>query len=268
MSASSPTTAVCGIIMPISATGDYTAAHWLDVKAIITEAASSISNPQFSTKLVSEADETAFIHRTIVQNVVNADIVVCDSSSLNPNVMFELGLRLAFDKPTVIIKDDETRNPFDTGIIEYLPYPRDLRFPKVVAFKAQLAAKILATYEAPRKNPSYSLFLKHLGIAEVAAVPPPDLPEEPVSAAMLNDIRHEVTQTRHLLMRAIERLGDRSTQPPAIDPNQVREASRSARTFKEIYDRVKELDKGTTFTVGPNGIIKRYQSTDDDPSAA
>jgi hypothetical protein len=34
--------------------------------------------------------------------------------------MFELGMRLAFDKPTVIIKDDKTDYMFDTGIIEHV----------------------------------------------------------------------------------------------------------------------------------------------------
>jgi hypothetical protein len=33
---------------------------------------------------------------------------LCDVSGKNANVMFELGLRLAFDNPTIIIKDDKT----------------------------------------------------------------------------------------------------------------------------------------------------------------
>jgi hypothetical protein len=33
----------------------------------------------------------------------------------NPNVMFELGMRLAFDKPAIIIKDNRTNYSFDTA---------------------------------------------------------------------------------------------------------------------------------------------------------
>ncbi|WP_353118770.1 hypothetical protein [Myroides odoratus] len=55
-----------------------------------------------------------------MNNIYNDEIVVCDVSSKNPNVMFELGLRLAFDKPTIIIKDEKTGYSFDTGVIEHL----------------------------------------------------------------------------------------------------------------------------------------------------
>lgn len=40
--------------------------------------------------------------------------------------MFELGMRLTFDKPTIIIKDNTTDFIFDTGPIEHLQYPKDL----------------------------------------------------------------------------------------------------------------------------------------------
>ncbi len=56
-------------------------------------------------------------------------IVVCDISARNANVMFELGMRLAFDKPTVIIKDERTPYSFDISSIEHLDYPSDLRYP-------------------------------------------------------------------------------------------------------------------------------------------
>jgi hypothetical protein len=49
--------------------------------------------------------------------------------------MLELGMRLAFDKPAVIVKDDKTDYSFDTSSIEHLAYPRDLRFSKIKSFK-------------------------------------------------------------------------------------------------------------------------------------
>jgi hypothetical protein len=35
-------------------------------------------------------------------------------------------MRLAFDRPTIIVKDDLTTYSFDTSPIEHLEYPRDL----------------------------------------------------------------------------------------------------------------------------------------------
>lgn len=83
--------------------------------------------------------------------------------------MFELGLRLAFDKPT-IIKDDETSYSFDTSAIEHLEYPRDLRFSKIVEFKKLLASKIRATYTKSVSNTNYTTFLKHFGEFTVAKI--------------------------------------------------------------------------------------------------
>jgi hypothetical protein len=130
-------------------------------KTLITEAVEGITVPKFNVRLVSDADDVGVIQKRIVQNIYTSDIVVCDVSAKNPNVMFELGMRLAFDKPTVIVKDDKTDYRFDTGIIEHVPYPRDLRFNRIVTFKSSLADKIVATYNAAKADPQYSTFLKN-----------------------------------------------------------------------------------------------------------
>jgi hypothetical protein len=77
--------------------------------------------------------------------------------------MFELGIRLTFDKPTIIIKDDKTSYSFDTSNVEHLDYPRDLRFKRIVAFQEELAKKIKATHEKAASDPQYSAFLNHFG---------------------------------------------------------------------------------------------------------
>ncbi len=69
--------------------------------------------------------------------------------------MFELGLRLAFDNPTVIVKDDKTDYSFDAGVIENIPYPRDLRFTKIVEFKKKLAEKVSNTFKASVEDPKH-----------------------------------------------------------------------------------------------------------------
>lgn len=118
----------CGIIMPISAIDGLPASHWEDVKSILSEA---IEVAGFESDLVSAAEESTIIHRTIVHNLYNNPIVVCDVSGKNPNVMFELGIRLTFDRPTVVVKDDKTDYSFDSSPIEHLVYPRDLRFNQI-----------------------------------------------------------------------------------------------------------------------------------------
>ena len=119
---------------------------------------------------MSDADDVGIIQKRIIQNIYDNPIVVCDVSGKNPNVMFELGLRLAFDKPTIIVKDDKTSYSFDTAPIEHLEYPRDLRFARIVAFKDQLMDKIKATHTKATTDKNYTTFLKHFGTFTVPKI--------------------------------------------------------------------------------------------------
>jgi len=76
--------------------------------------------------------------------------------------MFELGLRLAYDKPTAILKDDRTDYSFDTGIIEHIPYPRDLRFGRIVELKRLLSEKIKRDTQGCAERPGAFSFLEEL----------------------------------------------------------------------------------------------------------
>ena len=144
----------CGIVMPISAIDGCSKEHWIEVKNILSEA---IEAAGYKANLVSDADDVGIIQSRIVRNLYDNDIVVCDVSGKNANVMFELGLRLAFDKPTIIVIDDKTNYSFDTAIIEHLGYPRDLSNYEILDFKKKLTNKIQATI----KNRKRILHIHH-----------------------------------------------------------------------------------------------------------
>lgn len=164
---------ICGVVMPISSMDGCTESHWADVLEILTEA---IEDAGFEANLVSNADDVGIIHKRIIQNLYDNPVVVCDVSGKNPNVMFELGLRLAFDKPTVIVKDEKTSYSFDTSAIEHLEYPRDLRFSRIVEFKQKLKDKIVATHARATGDPTYTTFLKHFGEFTVAKLEKKEVP--------------------------------------------------------------------------------------------
>lgn len=177
---------ICGVVMPISSMDGCTESHWADVLEIITEA---IEDSGFEANLVSNADDVGIIHKRIIQNLYDNPVVVCDVSGKNPNVMFELGLRLAFDKPTVIIKDEKTSYSFDTSAIEHLEYPRDLRFSRIVEFKQKLKDKIVATHARATGDPSYTTFLKHFGEFTVAKLEKKEVPGQQFIIEELRSLR-------------------------------------------------------------------------------
>ena len=191
----------CGLVMPISAIDGCSCEHWIQVKSIIHEAVDTIASPKFKLSLVSESDDISVIQKRIVQNIYNSNIIVCDVSAKNPNVMFELGMRLAFDKPTVIIKDDKTDYSFDTGIIEHVTYPRDLNYSSIVAFKTTLSKKISATYNAAQSDPSYSTFLKNFGKFKVASPSESIGSPNEIIMEMLNDLQSQILKLQNISMR-------------------------------------------------------------------
>lgn len=75
------------------------------------------------TPLPPEAKGSDLIQAEIINNLETAEIILCDMSSLNPNVFFELGIRTSLNRPVCIVKDDLTAEvPFDASIINYHQY--------------------------------------------------------------------------------------------------------------------------------------------------
>jgi hypothetical protein len=150
--------------MPIAPIDGCSEEHWEDVRNIIKEA---LAETEFQVELVSTSNEIGIIQKRIVQNIYDNDMVIVDVSAKNPNVMFELGLRLAFDKPAIIIKDDRTSYSFDTAPIEHIEYPRDLNYHAIQSFKKKLRDKTIATLAASEEK-GYTTFLGHFGKFVVA----------------------------------------------------------------------------------------------------
>jgi hypothetical protein len=147
----------CGIIMPISDSAGYDPGHWLEVRRLIVRAAEQVG---YTAGMVSENDGQDVIHRSIVKNIYHNDLVVCDVSSLNPNVMLELGLRMANKKPLIVIFDGEGVYPFDIKNMLYIPYPKGLHHFKVENFVQELTARMVQVTEAAKIG-KYEPFLNH-----------------------------------------------------------------------------------------------------------
>lgn len=184
--------------MPISEIDGLSEAHWKEMLTIISQ---SIENAGFTPNLVSNSEDIGVIQKRIVQNLYENPILVCDVSGKNPNVMFELGMRLAFDKPTIIIKDNKTSYSFDTSPIEHLEYPRDLRFSKIVEFKEKLTEKIKKTYERAGKSDDYSTFLKHFGSFKVAKIDTEEVTKEDLIMEEIKSLREMVLRSQRISRR-------------------------------------------------------------------
>lgn len=155
--------------MPInevtSKSKQYSAQHWKDVKKMIDDAIDKTKT--FSAKDIWGGDESDQIKDTIFKNILEFDMAVCDISSLNANVMFELGIRLAVRKPVVIICDDQTDIPFDVNDIRIgHRYPVGLNLYKIPEFQKNLARGIISTWNKFKADEPNFTQLKQLDISQ------------------------------------------------------------------------------------------------------
>lgn len=62
------------------------------------------------------------INQTIIDCLVNSDLVIADLSDHNPNAFFELGYRTALSKPLIHVIEEGQPIPFDVGNIRTIFY--------------------------------------------------------------------------------------------------------------------------------------------------
>jgi hypothetical protein len=111
------------VIMPfVERDAKHSAGFFAEVlRSIITPAAKA---SQFTVKTANRQGSD-LIQSTIVNDLIDADLVIADLTEHNPNVMFELGMRMAEDKPVVLIKAQGTGPLFDVDnmlrVFEYNP---------------------------------------------------------------------------------------------------------------------------------------------------
>jgi hypothetical protein len=102
------------------------------------------------------------IQAEIVKWLESSEMVLCDISTLNPNVFFEFGMRTSFNKPICVVKDElVTKIPFDTAILNCQDYDSSIDPWRLENEINKLAEHIkLSRDRSKGENP----FWKYLGI--------------------------------------------------------------------------------------------------------
>lgn len=141
----------CFIIMPISTPKEKLPLYSNDInhfKNIQDNLFIPVLEELGFNAIIPAATGAEVIHSRIIENLIKADLVLCDMSMLNPNVFFELGIRTSLGLPVCLVKDDRQHTiPFDTGIINYHTYNSELNVWKYNEIKESLKEHIRITFE-------------------------------------------------------------------------------------------------------------------------
>lgn len=101
------------------------------------------------------------IQRTIVNELLDADLVVVDLTEHNPNVLFELGMRLHSKLPTALVRATGTAAIFDVDhMLRVEDYSPNLWPSTVVKDVEKLSEHIKAAWDSRETTPTYMDILR------------------------------------------------------------------------------------------------------------
>jgi hypothetical protein len=192
----------CFVIMPISDSEPYEIGHFKRVYEYIIKPA--VIKAGFEPIRADDVLNTNYIAIDIIRKIINAEMAVCDLSSRNPNVLYELGIRQAFNLPVTFLKDTITNRVFDIQGFRDIEYDENLRIDNVEISIELLSETITNTYNSKQSEEVNSL-ISLLGI----------------QAAKIST-KHEITTDTELILSTLETLGSRMIElEKAIQSNKT-----------------------------------------------
>lgn len=226
-----PEKEMCFVIMPISDPTGYEIGHFEKVYEDILKVA--ITDAGFSPIRADDVHQTNLIHLDILQKLIHSPMAVCDLSSRNPNVLFELGLRQAFDKPTVLIQEVGTLPIFDIAPMRITDYRKELKYREVIEDQKSIEKAIRATKEAIDNSKDVNSLINLLSLTE---------------PAKLNEISDDGTkQMFQMLMAQITSLRDEFSHKLMISHESLEKEYRNKKAawneFKLAQSELYELER-------------------------
>ncbi len=207
----------CFVIMPISDVDGYEPGHFDRVYEDIIKPA--LYETGFSPQRADEEKQSNLIQLDILNKLIEAPIAICDLSTRNPNVLFELGIRQAFDKPVVLIQEKGTQRIFDISPLRYLEYSKEMRYHEVVCVQKELREMVLATAKTPKNG--VNSIVRLLSIGRPASVPQIDSSmRETLAFEMLSAQVREIKQMMDSVIstqRLQSRLSDQEVDLRALE---------------------------------------------------
>ncbi len=198
----------CFVLMPIADCDGYEKGHFAHVYDDIIKPA--IDKTEYTAIRADEVKETNFIHLDILKKLIDAPIAVCDLSTRNPNVLFELGIRQAFDKPVVLIQEKGTPKIFDIAPLRYLEYSKEMKYHEVLESQKKLQEAIEATKAAEGDSGNINSIVKLMALSSPAIIPNLDNSNKEVLAldvmrSQMNDLKMMMEMIVHEGRKGISR---------------------------------------------------------------
>lgn len=237
----------CFVIMPISDVDGYPKGHLNRVyDYIIVPACKQEGYEPIRADATSKSN---VIIVDILRNILECDMAICDLSSRNPNVFYELGFRQAFNMKTVLMKDDQTDRPFDVSTIRSINYESSLRIDLVNKAITELTKALKETNEMSEKEPNS--LLKLLSIDNPAKLP--DRQKLSLDSSLILQAIQDLSMDMHRSMnqKRIINGGNARSNEVMLPNGQI------AKIGDHIFDNKKKMEIGEVVDTDSNAIYLR-----------
>lgn len=235
----------CFVIMPISDPDGYESGHFQHVFEDLF--LPGCDKAGYKAIRADQVRQTNLIQLDVLQKIIDSPIVLCDLSSRNPNVLFELGLRQAFDKPVVLVQEAGTPPIFDITPLRFTNYSRELIYRDVLKDQEAIADALIATTEAMQDTNSVNSIVKLLGLTHAASVT--TIKESDRDSAVLQVIMAELANLR----AEIRNVQSYPTLTPKLGPykkisKELYELMRIDEELADITPQISQLVHGEIIT--------------------
>ncbi len=148
------------VIMPFSEKGTAPRPNGFFVEVLNSLIKPACNTADFGVQ-TAHSHGSDLIHHTIIRQLVEADLVIADLTDHNPNVLFELGIRIALDKPVLLIRAIGTLPIFDVDqMMRVCEYDPRLWKTTIETDITSITEYVKGAWENRDKNPSYMGILK------------------------------------------------------------------------------------------------------------
>ncbi|MGB5919491.1 hypothetical protein [Arcobacter sp.] len=120
-----------------------------------------LNEKDFEVIVAHRIDSPGSITGQVIEHIINDELVIANLTTLNPNVMYELGVRHATRKPIISLAESGTNLPFDISDERTIFYKNDIA--GVFDIKSKLSNMIdEAILDKEPDNPIYRVIKQNI----------------------------------------------------------------------------------------------------------
>ena len=141
----------CFIIMPV---GEGGTAIRRAAEGLVDSAIKSVLEELgYEEEVPHRICSSGSITKDVINRILNSELTIANLTGLNPNVMYELGIRHCIKKPVIHVCEIGTELPFDLKVERTIFYKNDMM--GIIEFKEKLKDTINTIVGETVKNPVF-----------------------------------------------------------------------------------------------------------------